>query len=94
MSPPRRTLLSLARRAKVRIGHPCRGEGICGKCDVQILEGGGLLAPLTDAERALLTREACDPDARMSCLAIPAGNGTIVIRVGGGTYRVQLKTGT
>jgi len=91
MRPPRRTLLSLARRAKVRIGHPCRGEGICGKCDVRIVEGGDLLALPMDSERALLAREACDPDARMSCLAVPSGSGTIVIRVGGGTYRVQVR---
>lgn len=91
MSPPRRTLLSLARRAKVRIGHPCRGEGICGKCDVQVVEGAALLAPPTETERALLAREACDPDARMSCLALPSGSGTIVIRFGGGVYDVPLR---
>jgi len=90
VSPPKRTLLSLARRAKVRIGYPCRGEGICGKCDVEILSGGELLAPPGDEERALLAREACAPGARMSCLAIPCASGTLVIRVGGGTYRVSV----
>ncbi|HWV39629.1 MAG TPA: 2Fe-2S iron-sulfur cluster-binding protein [Vulgatibacter sp.] len=93
MSPPRRTLLSAARRARIRIGHPCRGEGVCGKCDVRILEGGELLEPPTEGERALLLREACEADARMSCLAVPAGSGTVVIRMGGGSFRIPLKAG-
>ena len=90
MSAPTRTLLSLARRAKVRIGYPCRGEGICGKCDVEVLSGGELLTPPAEAERELLAREACAPAARMSCLAVPCASGTLVIRVGGGTYRVSI----
>ncbi|HEY0840290.1 MAG TPA: 2Fe-2S iron-sulfur cluster-binding protein [Vulgatibacter sp.] len=87
---PRRTLLSIARRAGIRIGYPCRGEGVCGKCAVEILEGADLLLPPSEAERALLEREGI-PHARISCLALPRGPGTILLRVGGGSWRVVIK---
>ena len=32
-------LLELARRANVAIDAPCSGNGSCGKCRVQLLEG-------------------------------------------------------
>lgn len=87
---PRRTLLSVARRAGIRIGYPCRGEGVCGKCAVEILEGADLLLPPSETERALLAREGAGPRTRMSCLAVPGGPGTIVLRVGGGNWRIEL----
>jgi len=86
----RRSLLAKARRAGIRIGYPCRGEGICGKCAVEILEGSTLLQPAGDEERALLEREAAGPSERMSCLAEIRGEGVVTLRVGGGTYRVAL----
>lgn len=95
----RRTLLALARRAGIPIGHPCRGEGICGKCGVKILEGAELLEPPTEQELELLRNEGSEPGTRMSCLAEPCrteprGAGPLVFRVGGGTYRIELPSPT
>ncbi|MBR6554692.1 MAG: 2Fe-2S iron-sulfur cluster binding domain-containing protein, partial [Clostridia bacterium] len=36
---PGDNLLELARRANVAIDAPCSGNGSCGKCRVQLLEG-------------------------------------------------------
>lgn len=88
----RKTLLAQARRAGIRIGYPCRGEGICGKCDVEILEGAEHLAAASVEEEDLLTREGCSPSSRMSCLAGVADGGPLVLRVGGGTYRLVLRS--
>ena len=48
-------LLELARRANVAIDAPCSGNGSCGKCRVQILEGqieGQQTQHISDAEFA------------------------------------------
>ena len=83
---PRRTLLAAARRAGVRIGYPCRGEGICGRCVVTIIEGAQFLAP-PDEEELLIIGDT-SPAERLACMAMRIGSGTIRLRVGGGTYEI------
>ncbi len=87
----RSTLLSRARRAKIRIGYPCRGEGICGKCNVEILEGAELLDAISQREALLLEREGASANSRMSCLAEVQASGSLVLQVGGGIYRLQVR---
>lgn len=86
---PRPTLLAAARRAGVRIGHPCRGEGVCGKCAVTITGGDEWLDPPTEIETELLAHVAAGPNDRLACLATVRPAGLIELRVGGGTYRVR-----
>ncbi|AKU93239.1 2Fe-2S iron-sulfur cluster-binding protein [Vulgatibacter incomptus] len=82
--------MAKARRAGIRIGYPCRGEGVCGRCSVEILSGSERLAPPTDEERELLERERCSPRSRISCLATIADKGPVILAVGGGRYTVDL----
>jgi len=92
MSGPRRTLLAAARRAGVPVGYPCRGEGVCGRCTVQVLAGGDHLAPPGPRERDLLTHVDARPGIRLACLAEILGDGPIELRVGGGTYRLPVRS--
>ncbi|WP_373047468.1 2Fe-2S iron-sulfur cluster-binding protein [Vulgatibacter sp.] len=89
MTVPRRTLLGVARRAGAPIGYPCRGEGVCGRCTVLITGGATRLAPPGDRERALLAHVGAAPGERLACLAEVAEAGSIDLRVGGGTYRIE-----
>ena len=89
MTAPRRTLLAVARRAHVRIGYPCRGEGVCGRCAVQVTAGAERLAPPGPTELQILSRDGAGPDVRVACMAEVIAPGPIELRVGGGTYCVQ-----
>lgn len=66
------TILDVARRASAPIGNSCGGTGICGRCRVTILDGGGNLSPVTWIEKngefdPLATHE------RLACQATPRG---------------------
>ena len=89
MTAPRRTLLAVARRAKVPIGYPCRGEGVCGRCSVRVLQGSQHLSPPDALELQILARQAAAPDERLACMAQVVEPGPIELAVGGGTYRVD-----
>lgn len=90
MTQPRRTLLAVARRAHVRIGYPCRGEGVCGRCAVQVTAGAEHLAPPGPTELQILARDGAGDDVRVACMAEVATPGPVEIRVGGGTYRLVI----
>ena len=51
----------------VVLNAPCGGEGTCGKCRVQVLDGG--IDPLLPEERALLTTEQVESGLRLGCRA-------------------------
>jgi ferredoxin len=85
----RRTLLTTARRAGVRVGFPCRGEGVCGKCTVEVVEGADALEPPTPEERRLATHAGLSAHERISCLCTPRPGHRLLLRVGGGTYPVD-----
>jgi adenylate cyclase len=87
-----RTLLTVARRAGIRVGFPCRGEGVCGMCTVVVLEGSdGVEPPDGDERRLLRSLPARDPprDVRISCLSRARPGHALLLSVGGGTYRVE-----
>lgn len=56
-------LMALAER-KIFIASACGGQGTCGYCKVQILEGGGTVLP---TERGHLTRVEVRDHVRLSC---------------------------
>lgn len=89
MSAPRRTLLAVARRAGVPVGYPCRGEGVCGKCTVEIRAGAEKLTPPDERELQLLAHVGAPPGRRLACLAEVIAPGPIEIRVGGGNYTIE-----
>ncbi len=70
------TLLEALNSAGVRITAPCGGEGTCGKCRIQ---ASGTLAPVTPAERQLLTPEQLQSGLRLACQAQVQGDVDISV---------------
>lgn len=89
MRSSRPTVLALARRRGIPIGHPCRGLGICCRCLVDLRGGAWLLAPPDERERRLLAELDAAPSERLACLARVRSVGTIELRVGGARYRLD-----
>lgn len=70
------SLYEALRAAGVPVGSACRGEGVCGRCGVQVLEG--TLPPPGPLEEESLRRNRVAPGLRLSCLLHPRGR----LRVG------------
>ena len=70
-------LLELARRANVAIDAPCSGNGSCGKCRVQLLEGNLETIPsrhISEEEFAAGWRLSCNCKVMPRCCPIaPCG---------------------
>ena len=64
--PPGTTLFSAAHWIGLPIDSTCGGRGTCGKCKVQVLEGG---AEITTADRKQLRAAELDAGWRLSCQA-------------------------
>ncbi len=71
------TLLAAVVRAGLPIAHSCRGEGLCGRCRVVVLDGHDRLSPVGAAECAELARIAADPGERLACCARVEGAVTV-----------------
>lgn len=51
--------------AGLPVASSCRGDGVCGKCRIQIVSGE--LAPESDLEKFLRERHSIPPGFRVSC---------------------------
>ena len=60
-----RTLLSVALEIGIPISHVCGGDGACGTCRVEVIEGWQHLTPPTPDE----TYKELDEPYRLSCQA-------------------------
>ncbi|MEN8161172.1 MAG: 2Fe-2S iron-sulfur cluster-binding protein [Myxococcota bacterium] len=63
------TLLDAARGAGLPIARACGERALCGRCDLEILDGNGGLSPETPVERETLTRNAPRGARRLACQA-------------------------
>jgi ferredoxin len=63
--PAGKTLLSCALDMSVRISHVCGGDGACGTCRVEVIDGWEALTPPTPDE----TYKELEPPHRLSCQA-------------------------
>jgi ferredoxin len=71
--PEGTTLLDAARGAGLPIARACTGRGLCGCCDLEILDGQGWLSPETAEEREIRERDGIPAARRLSCQAHVAG---------------------
>jgi adenylate cyclase len=71
------TILVAANSVNVPIGQSCSGDGICGWCKVQVVQGMDQLAPPSPLERNLLEEKQFLPDERAACLARVKGDVTV-----------------
>jgi ferredoxin len=73
--PTGRTLLSIAEEMSVRVSHVCGGDGACGTCRIEVLEGWDHLTPPTPDE----TYKELEPPYRLSCQAKLTGD--VIVKV-------------
>ena len=85
--PPGTSLQEALALLDLHVTAPCGGEGSCGKCRIEVLEGG--VEPLSAAERVLLSPAQIEEGVRLSCqaricgsaqVAVPAASRTAAIR--------------
>ena len=80
-------LLELARRANVAIDAPCSGNGSCGKCRVQLLEGAVDTIPSRH-----ISQEEFDAGWRLSCNCKVVGDCTVLVPDIASAYQSRMKT--
>lgn len=73
--PSGKTLLSCAEEMGVRVSHVCGGDGACGTCRIEVVEGASSLTPPTPDE----TYKELDPPYRLSCQCKLLGD--VVVKV-------------
>ena len=80
-------LLELARRANVAIDAPCSGNGSCGKCRVQLLEG-----ELESIPSRHISQEEYDAGWRLSCNSKVISDCTVLVPDIASAYQSRMKT--
>ena len=80
-------LLELARRANVAIDAPCSGNGSCGKCRVQLIEG-----ELETFKSRHITDEEYEAGWRLSCNCKVVGDCTVLVPDIASAYQSRMKT--
>ena len=73
--PAGKSLLAVAASMKVKVSSVCGGDGACGTCRIEVVDGWNALTPPTPDE----TYKELDPPFRLSCQARLVGD--VVIRV-------------
>ncbi|HYR15990.1 MAG TPA: ASKHA domain-containing protein, partial [Mycobacterium sp.] len=74
--PPGTTLFSAAHWIGLPIDSTCGGRGTCGKCKVQVLQGG---AEITTADRKQLRADELENGWRLSCQAKVYDDTTVTV---------------
>ena len=80
-------LLEVARRANVAIDAPCSGNGSCGKCRVQLIEG-----ELETFPSRHISEEEFAAGWRLSCNCKVVGDVTVLVPDIASAYRSRMKT--
>jgi uncharacterized 2Fe-2S/4Fe-4S cluster protein (DUF4445 family) len=70
-----RTLLSIAGELEIRVSQVCGGDGACGTCRIEVLEGWDQLTPPTPDE----TYKELEAPYRLSCQARLLGD--VIVKV-------------
>ena len=73
--PAGKTLLASALEMEIRISHVCGGDGACGTCRVEVVDGWDNLTPPTPDE----TYKELDPPYRLSCQSKLIGD--VIVKV-------------
>lgn len=73
--PEGKTLLSIAGELGVRVSQVCGGDGACGTCRIEVVEGWDHLTPPTPDE----TYKELEPPYRLSCQSKLTGD--VVVKV-------------
>lgn len=60
-------LIDAVREAGLPIARSCGGEGLCGRCGVQLLDGGAAVTAEAPDEARSKERNRIDPALRLAC---------------------------
>jgi len=80
------SLLDVAKTANVAIDAPCSGNGSCGKCKIQLLNG-----ELTSGKTRHITDEEYEQGWRLACISTIAGDVEIAVPDIASAYRSRMK---
>ncbi len=80
-------LLEVARRANVAIDAPCGGNGSCGKCRVQLIDGD-----LESPQSRHISEEEYQLGWRLSCCSKVMGDCTVMVPDIASAYQSRMKT--
>ncbi len=64
------SLLETAREAGLPVASACGADRLCGRCGLEIVEGGDGLAAESERERQLKERNRIDPRLRLACFVL------------------------
>lgn len=84
------SVLQAAQRAGVALNATCGGEGVCGRCLVQVMAGE--FSQPTWSEQDLLGTELLGQGWRLACQLIPQGTGRIYIPPGSMATNQRIQT--
>ena len=70
------SLFAALKKEGIFLPSVCGGQGLCGRCRLKLLAGGGAL---TDAEKRLLSTKETDNQIRLGCQIVPTGDAAIEI---------------
>ncbi len=80
-------LLDVCRRMQVPLDAACNGNGVCGKCGIQVLEGN---APITEADRGVFSKKELADGYRLACQV--EVTGSLRCREIAGSQSMQIQT--
>ena len=60
-------LMAVLRRNKIPVASSCQGDGVCGKCKVQVYSNEKMLSPPNETEVFLCERDKLKSNERISC---------------------------
>lgn len=72
-----KTLMSMLLENNIPVASSCHGEGVCGKCKLNILQGAENLSLPTELELILTTKYQLTLGQRISCQTYVNGDVTI-----------------
>lgn len=76
------SLLDIALKHGIEIGHACGGVCACATCHVIIREGFATCNEATDAEEDQLDAAyGVTPQSRLACQCVPAGTSPLVVEI-------------
>jgi 2Fe-2S ferredoxin len=70
-------LMKILMDAGIPVASSCGGDGVCGKCKVQIIDGINNLSTENETEKILRERLSIDQTQRISCQCHVLGDITI-----------------
>lgn len=74
------TMMKILLDEQIPVASSCAGDGVCGKCQVQVLQGMENLTPPTEAELFLKEKNQWPADIRLSCQCQVLGEITVTTK--------------